>query len=656
MLKTRTILIGAAIVAAAPALAQQQTKSTVQQDFDAATALQDKRDFAGALAAWLTLERRVSNPRTRALVQARKSVTLLALDRKDEAAAAAQASLAALPVSDATLQEDRYSVLVTLGRIAEAALDYASAAQAFGEAERLAGDASAKVVTGRGLVQTQTFVDPAAAAQAMTRLEAVVASAQADAGVKAMVKKLRGQLLLNQGAFAASRQATGDAVKLLGGLTSKTSLDDVEVRSNYAIAALLEGRKDEARQYMAMTGAGRIEKGSFDPGPQMKVPECGGEAGLKPADVAVVEFNISDDGVVRDSAPVYAAGGGQVALEFARAARNWSWTPEQVKQMPRFFRYRVRAELRCSTSFERPSIGSYLDGELGAWLEQKKVTPPPMLTGSDAALLPQLRVQLAEVERAQGGNALALVPILHQLAANNVIGREEAGQLARRELAIAIANGVPPAARLAIEPAALLADTTEGWKPGVYARIITPLLTAQPYAADPEARSAIRLMIADKVRDDRTRARTLLGEVGAESALPANHPLRVGALVRLASLEQQAGDAAAATAAFAKSGLSAQQCALVDSAPRMLGYNGSGDQFPMEARLWGFEGWAAMQYDISAEGKVVNQRVVVAYPPFVFGDAGLGLVKTARYEKSYRPDGGLGCGGSNLRVNFRLPH
>ncbi|WP_156363859.1 hypothetical protein [Sphingomonas sp. Leaf357] len=650
------ILLGAAIAVAAPTLAQQAARTTVQQEFDAATALQDKRDFVAALAAWTALEGRVKNPRTRALVLARKSGALLSLDRKDEAAAAARASLAGLPAGDASVQEDRFNAFIALGRIAEAALDYASAAQAFGEAERIAQDPVAKIVAGRGLVQTQTFVDPAAAAQALTRLDGAVASVPTDAGVKATVQKLRGQLLLNQGAFAASRQATGEAVKLLGGLTAKTNLDDVEVRSNYAIAALLEGRKDEARQYMAMTGAGRIEKGSFDPGPQMKVPECGGEAGLKPADVAVVDFNIGDDGVVRDSAPVYAAGGGQVALEFARAARNWSWTPEQVTKMPRFFRYRVRAELRCSTAFERPSIASYLDGELGAWLELKKVAPPPMLTGSDAAILPQLRVQLAEVERAEGGSALALVPILHQLVANNVVGREEAGQFARRELAILIANGAPPVARLSIEPATLLADTTEGWKPAVYARIITPLLTAQPYAADPEARSAIRLMIADKVREDRPRARLLLGEVGAESALPQNHPFRVGALVRLASLEQQAGDSAAATAAFAKSGLSAQQCALVDSQPRMLGYNGSGDQFPLEAQMWGFEGWTAMQYDISAEGKVVNQRVVVAYPPFVFGDAGLGLIKTARYEKSYRPDGGLGCGGSSLRVNFRLPH
>jgi outer membrane biosynthesis protein TonB len=72
--------------------------------------------------------------------------------------------------------------------------------------------------------------------------------------------------------------------------------------------------------------------------------------------------------------------------------------------------------------------------------------------------------------------------------------------------------------------------------------------------------------------------------------------------------------------------------------------------------LWGFEGWTQMQYDVSADGHVLNQRAVVSYPPFVFDKASGNVVKGARYEKTFRPDGGLGCGGQTSRVIFRLPH
>ncbi|MEG3085864.1 hypothetical protein [Sphingomonas sp. PB4P5] len=656
---THAIMMAVMLAGAAPAAAQQaaqQAGSTVQQDFEAATALHDKGDFAAALARWQALEARTTkNPRSRALVQVRKGQTLLALDRKDEAVAAARLGLAGLPASDASLRGDRFTAFVTLGRVAEGSLDYASAAEAYGSAEQLTDVPIEQLIALRGLIQATTFIDPARADGALTRAEALVASNKADEAVRAMVKRLRGQLLLNQNAFEASRAASGEAVKLLGGLTTRTQIDDVPVRSNYAIAALLAGKKEDARRYMAMTGAGRLSKGSFDPGPQMKVPECGGEAGLKPGDVAVVEFSIDDDGVVRTSAPVYAAGGGGVALEFARAARGWSWTPEQVTRMPVFFRNRVRVELRCSTAFERPSVGTYLDGELGNWLADKKVAMPPMASGSDAAVLPQLRAHLVAVEAAQGREALALVPILHQLIHNAVVGREETNALARRELAIAVAHGAPPAARLAIDIMIWPTALAEGWKQDSQVRVLTAGLASAPYAQDPSARSALRLMIADAGRQNEQRARQLLTAVGADTALPANHPLRVGALVRLASLEQDAGNAPAAAAAFAQSGLSARQCALVDSAPRFLGVNAGANQFPMEAAQWGFEGFTTAQFDVSADGKVINQRVVVAYPPFVFSDAGMGVVKTARYEKSYRPDGGLGCGGNVQRVKFSMP-
>ena len=77
--------------------------------------------------------------------------------------------------------------------------------------------------------------------------------------------------------------------------------------------------------------------------------------------------------------------------------------------------------------------------------------------------------------------------------------------------------------------------------------------------------------------------------------------------------------------------------------------------FPQEAQAWGFEGWTQMQFDVAADGRVLRQRAVISYPPFVFDKASSNLVKDLRFEKTYRPDGGLGCGGDTRRIVFRLP-
>ncbi|WP_447414968.1 hypothetical protein, partial [Clostridium perfringens] len=86
------------------------------------------------------------------------------------------------------------------------------------------------------------------------------------------------------------------------------------------------------------------------------------------------EFSIADDGTAQGVRPIYAAGGGKVALEFARAVRQWAWTADQVKAMPTFLRYNARVEVRCNLAFQRPSIGDGLDAELVAWGRGKGLT------------------------------------------------------------------------------------------------------------------------------------------------------------------------------------------------------------------------------------------------------------------------------------------
>lgn len=651
-------LVAATLVMGGTVAAQQQpaaTTNTIQQDYDAATALDSGKDSAAALAAWERLEPRTKpGSRSRAIVQVRKGRALFRLGRGDEALAMIRAGLAGLPTTDASLAEDRSSAHAMLGRIALDAFDYAGAAAEYAQAEKDAAAPADRLIALLGLSQAEIFTDPAAAGATLDRADAVLATAPVDNASRALFKRRRAILRMNQGDFEAARRDGKAAVQLLGGITNRTDLQDVSARSDTAIAALLGGHEEEAREYLAYTGAGRSTKGEFSPGAQMKAPDCGGEANLTPEDVGVVEFSIGDDGTVLQATPIYASGGGEKALAFARIVRDWWWDPEQLKELPPFYRYNMRVEMRCSTAFSRPSVGGGLDSEAVAWLESKGVTVAPDSDRLDPAMLARQREALRQAEADKGPNSLATLAAIQSLLTNAVVPDAEKKLLATRALAIATAAGAPAPVRLNYALTVRTADVPDVWKPGRFRRAVEPMLTDPAYASDPQARAALRLLIADRDRKRGADSEPLLREVADDAALPANDPLKVGALVRLASLAQARGDAAAARAAFDRTGLSANQCSIMDAPPKQLSSFGAND-FPTEALQWGFEGWTQLQYDVKADGTVANARTLLSYPPFVFSKAGTKMFSAARYAKTYRPDGGLGCGATTNRVNFRLP-
>ncbi|MCP8892970.1 energy transducer TonB [Sphingomonas faeni] len=644
-----------------PGGAQTPAATTVQQDFDAAAALDAKPDRAPALAAWERLEARTKpGSRSRGIVLVRKAPTLFALNRSDDSVKAARAGLALLPADDVSLAEDRTRAFLILGQVATDTLDYAGAVTALQQAEASAISTPDKLGAMLALVTPQTFIDPAAAAATLARSDTLIGTMKLDKAVTARFVRARTILKLNTGDIAGARASALQAIRLLGGLESaKIDVMDASARSDAAIAFLLSGNADEARRYMAYTGAGRLTKGSFDPAAEMRSPDCGGDAGLKPQDVAVVEFNIASDGTIDQAMPIYAAGGGQVALEFARAVKGWSWPAEKVQAIPAFYRYHVRVEMRCSTAFERPSIDDGLDGVLEQWLASKGVTVAPEPSGPQAAALAGQRAELASAT-AQSPNGLHTLAALYRLTSNPTVAREERAALYARGLAIAKANDAPPSARLTFDLPGRLDAVTDIWKPGAYERTLTPMVSEPVYANDPQARAAIRLMMVDgsvartRKSDKNDTAIVTLRQVVDDKALRPNDPLRVGALIRIASIEERNGQIDAARATFASSGLTANQCAIMDAPPKMVSMPGP-EAFPMEAQRWGFEGWTQVQFDIGADGNVINQRALLSYPPFIFSEAGTKFFTKAKYAKTYRPDGGLGCGATTNRIHFMLP-
>ena len=643
----KTMVASAMLMATTTVLAQQPAR-TVQQDFNAAEALDAGTDRVAAVAAWQALESRTTaNKRSHAIVLVRKSRALVRLNRRDEALAAVRAGLADLRASDPSLREDRFGAYMTIGGIAESALDYAGAIDAYRQAEALAVASGEKLGAKLGLLRVETFIDPVAASAEAGQLDALLATVKADKTVRGEVEMREAVLALNRGNVPAARKLSAASVSDFGGMSERIDLRDVSARSTAAIAALLSGEKDDARRFMAMTGAGRVGGDGFVRGAQMRVPDCGGEQELKPQDFAVVEFSIANDGSVRDVVPIYAQGGGAVALAFARAARDWSWTPEQVKKLPAFYRYNARVEMRCSLGFERPSIGKLERTETAAWLRANGVDLPEKQDGADAASVAGERAALTMAE-AKDRQSLATFAALYRLMENTVVGREETNAFARRALEIATASNAPPIVRAEMALSALRTASANDDRSDLR-RAIAPLLADPYYAANPTARSALRLAYADVQRGDPARIEALR-QVAGDPQLAKNDPLKVHALIRIASLEQQNGNEAAARNAFAQSGLAANQCAIIDAPPKFLSAGGT---YPEEAQHWGFEGWTVTQFDVSADGEVLNQRAILSYPPFVFTKAGTDTVASARYAKSYRPDGGLGCGAQTKSIVFR---
>ena len=139
--------------------------TTVQQDFDAATALDAKPDRTASLVAWEKLETRTkAGSRSRGIVLIRKAPILFALNRADESVKAARAGLALLPADDASLAEDRTRAFLILGQVATDTLDYAGAVTALQQAEAGAISTADKLGAMLSLVTAQIFIDPTAAA------------------------------------------------------------------------------------------------------------------------------------------------------------------------------------------------------------------------------------------------------------------------------------------------------------------------------------------------------------------------------------------------------------------------------------------------------------------------------------------------------------
>lgn len=651
-----------AAVFAAPIAAQpapEPAARTVQQRFDSAAAKLAARDWAGALADLDALEADLAAPdrpgsANLALVRASRGEALQHLGRVADARATLAQALESGGLEHPSLLGERDAARIRLARLEEFEHDHAAANRNFLTLAESTGDELTKIVALTGAARTEMFVDAAAA---LRHIDEALALTEAATGLGkeelSTVLGLKGRVLLNAGRFEEAQELLRRAVSLRGGLGTRVDQGDIALRSDMALALLRAGDTEEARRYLAYTGAGRTEENLQTPA-EMSLPACGGVAGLRPEDVAVVQFAILSDGTVVGAQPILASRPGEMAYDFARAVNGWRWDAEAAEQIDPFFRVATRVEVRCTNSVKRPPVTAEIDRALTGWMESKGID----LAERDSVVAPveQLEAQLA----AESGVHKRLEAMI-ELGRHPGVGHKKSRAYIGDALALIRTADAPPAAivSVAVSDADLsvrYGSNYRAWNART-AAALTPLLGDPIVANDPRLRATVRLILADRYAEARAGDAEVaaLRGVTEDAGLSDRDPLKIGALVMLANIAANEGRLAEAQAAYQRTGLTAQQCALIDGGPVMRRTGASSSDFPREAMRWGFEGWTSVEFDIDAEGRTANRRIIAAYPPAVFAEASAGILDDARYRASYRPEGDLGCGGQTQRVVFKLP-
>ena len=623
---------------------------TLQQRFDEASRLAAANDCMNAIPKFEALE---ADPSYRAgslpaaMIAVLKGQCQIKAGRTDEGEMAIQQGLPRLRQSGDRFNVDIASALISLGDAALDRADYTGARRRYEEA-RAIPDATHPATINLKLARASAFdggPEPLAyAAEAIRQAEATPGITN---DKLAQVHTIHARILLNQGQNEAAYAEMRQVLSLTGGLGLRVSLPEVVMRSDLALAAKLSGDDQNARKYLAYTGAGRISDSPFEHALNMDVPVCGAESGLRPEDFAVVDFAIGQDGRVINANTVYTRGSAAVASAFAQAVDKWVWDPEAIKGIKPFFLYATRVEVRCTTAGQQvPGLTAPLNARFKDWAASTLgIVFSPDQDSINAAL-----------RAIEPGD-----PPARQVARNGLLALTDSmaplaeGQLLSEALTLASADGIPAEVRNFLRVSLFVRRSAYRSReripdPGSFSALV-----AQPeIAGDPIALDTLRLMgsTLSFVRTPGVGKQELLTAVATDPHLPDQHPLRQAALLKLADEAAKRRDFATAQANFRATGLTEEQCALLGLRPAL---QHAGGTFPDEALRWGFEGWVVVEFDIRGDGRTSGVRPLISYPPFVFNTAATNLTDHARFESSYRPSGGQACNAQRQNVVFRIP-
>lgn len=417
--------------------------------------------------------------------------------------------------------------------------------------------------------------------------------------------------------------------------------------SRFADGALVAARmassasRTAARRYMAWTGAGRLGPGALSPSRNIVPPRCD-ENGLRPDDVAVVEFWVLADGTVSQAMPVYASRPGPSALAFARAVARWTFETEGLEDVPLVLRSVSRVELRCTEIPRAHPPGYY--AALGPWralMDREDENSPPFP-------YTRLRERLAAAEAGARQDSAALVVAIVELARHELVQAAERTQLLRRALSLAGAAGAPGE----VIGSLAMAFARAQWVEAELERPDFSQILGLPEVRT-DAIAAAVVQHAEALhhfyRGEEERALEIASRLVGMPELQRAPDTLMHVRELIVAIHAARGDTAAAAAAFAAIGSDANACMLPR---RQRQPSASSVDFPDEAMQWGFEGWTIGEVEVSPEGRATRGRTLISYPAFVFSEAGRDIIERTRFYPSYSPDG-RGCPERTARVVFR---
>jgi tetratricopeptide (TPR) repeat protein len=672
------LLRSALLVLPLVALATPLSAQTVQQDYEAAQQALDAKDIAAARARFEALLKRLppnSKGRSMGVVKARLGATLV-MDGEQEAA---------IPLLTEAMAIFGKDTPADVSERAEALTDRARAHEALGQFTLAAADyhaahdllkpepgSNANILLQSGLGRSLVWTNPDEARRVLDGLIALPDETWGkDKRGIALIHSLRGRVELNDDKPLAAMRFFREALSLAGGGTTvKADLTDVRVRADAAIAAYLLGRKDDHQKFVAFSGGGSLVTQGLSSAQAIALPSCGGASGLSPDDVAVVEFAIHPDGRVRTVQPIFVkradgkrpnGDGSGPETQFVQALRDWYWKPGGLEKVNPFWRQALRVEVRCTNT----RMPSRLESRSVAVDVQERllplgIRPMPDMTDSDAARLPLEKAELEARLKTDGPESVQLVAPLRRLAYNNAAATDARIGWMQRAMALLQQANADPGVLAYMRDGLLQLQTLEE-RDGLrlYRVALAPLL-AEESAARPYARTTqmLRLNQAAALQETGAPAEAqavLEAVIGTpEAQLGRVDPIRTSALLRLSNIAAARNDTAAAAKALAATGLTPEQCALVDVRPKMENRKVASSIFPEDARRWGSGGMTTVEYDIGTDGTPVNARTVMAAPPFVFGEATQKGAMALRYQPVFRPGNAVGCTGETQNFRFMV--
>ncbi len=666
----RHLLIAALIVVAG---GYDADASTAQDLYNAATADYESSKCVSAIEKYESLRKGPfvkSGTELDAVISMRIGVCKIRLEQSAEALPMIHSAMPKLEADEVRFKLDLAEAWSGLGDVAYSGYNYESAASSYRKALSYLEGADRLFFLAKLARSTMFEKNTEAQEASLEAIKILESQPQTEQSKRVAYYTLYGRTLLNYGDWQKAYDTLKTALDMSGGLTLKTSLEETALRYDLATVAWLLGEKKAAESYLYYTGAGRIRETPFSRASNIESPLCGDEEGLKNTDLAIVEFSIRKDGSVAAAHTVYTQGSRRAAEAFGRAASKWHWDPQQVEKIPAFYRVLTRLEMRCSNR-----AGSGLDvldlfhDRFTDWANKviSTVSTKFDLKSEDPILLHDKLLELSRLSESKK-NALGVMATLSlwldvrkpSISGSNLkndrLYERQRCEISQKLMNLINEHPLDQSARSWIEFQNILQE------PFVYivhganknAGKLKKFLQAESIVNDATAYASISLLLSKIYNIDSSEYYQLIHKVSQDDRLPLANPLRQNAHLMLSSYYKRKNDDVKAKEYYEKTGLNSGQCALMSDAPKKTKNIVKYSDYPDSAKYYGIEGWTVYELDVSTDGRPVNIRSTIAYPPFVFSERQIPSIQQYRFAPSYRPEGDIACTSLSTSINYSL--